>query len=292
VNKTLYWITAEKFEAGHPHEAALYRVLAERGYRVVHHVWDRDPLPALRENEAIIIRTPWDYPGKMPAFETWLAALPDARVFNPREILLWNADKTYLQELEAAGVPIVPTHWLHAKADSEVEAALLASFPGREKVIKPVKSAGAFHTYRFTDSALPPVSPFAGRPAMIQPFVSEMLQEGERSLVYFGGRFSHALAKRPKAGDFRVQEEFGGRFEAFQPEDAEIEFADRILRAVDRKFVAQLVGKPLLYARVDYVRIGGQPHLMELELLEPDLYIHQAPGSAERFEIALRAALV
>jgi glutathione synthase/RimK-type ligase-like ATP-grasp enzyme len=164
-------------------------------------------------------------------------------------------------------------------------------YPGREKVIKPLKSAGAFHTYRFSDSALAPLAPFVGRAAMIQPFIPEILTEGERSLVYFGGRFSHCVAKRPKAGDFRVQEDFGGRFENFEPDTAEIEFADQIFRAIDRKFIAVLVGNPLLYARVDYVRIAGKPRLMELELLEPDLYLHHAPGSAERFETALRALL-
>jgi glutathione synthase/RimK-type ligase-like ATP-grasp enzyme len=196
-----------------------------------------------------------------------------------------------LRELENEGIALVPTHWLEAGSVEKVENAMLAAFPGMEKVIKPLKSAGAFHTYRFVEESLPNAAPFVGRPAMIQPFVREILSEGERSLVFFGGEFSHAIAKRPRAGDFRIQEEFGGRFSAFTPDASETAFAKEILDSVARRFAESLEGKPLLYARVDYVRIGGKPKLMELELLEPDLYLHHAPGSAERFESALRQIL-
>jgi hypothetical protein len=291
VNRTLYWITSSKFSEGHPHEESLYRVLAARGYRVVQRVWDRQALPALAEDEAIIVRTPWDYPGKIDVFDTWIDSLPGQGVHNPRAILKWNSDKIYLRELETEGVPLVPTHWLEAGSVEEVEKSMREAFSGNEKVIKPLRSAGAFHTYRFNEGMLPDASPFVGSPAMIQPFVREILSEGERSLVFFGGEFSHAIAKRPKFGDFRIQEEFGGCFSAFSPDASETDFAGKILEIVARKFAAALGGKPLLYSRVDYVRVAGEPKLMELELLEPDLYFHHAPGSPDRFEAALRRIL-
>ena len=120
----------------------------------------------------------------------------------------------------------------------------------------------------------------AGREVLLQPFLPAVLNEGERSLVYFGGAFSHALDKVPIAGEFRVQEEHGGIITGVEPDSVSREAADAI--------VALIYPRPL-YARVDLVRDQGRPLLMELELVEPSLYLRTNPGAPERFAAAVDA---
>jgi len=115
---------------------------------------------------------------------------------------------------------------------------------------------------------------------MIQPYVSEIETEGERSLIYFSDTLSHAVRKLPKKGEFRVQESYGGEFSEFIPSDAERGFGEAVVESIRRRFPGE---PPMLYARVDYIRIRGVPHLMEAELLEPDLFLHHSAGAADRF---------
>lgn len=197
------------------------------------------------------------------ALETWAAAaLPLA---NPAALLRWNTDKRYLGELAAKGVAIVPTLFAEALTDAEL-ASGHARF-GAEIIIKPAISGGADGTYRLgADDPLP--GDVAGQTMLIQPMMPAITEEGEYSLFYFGGQFSHAILKRPAQGDFRVQEQFGGR-----------EIAVAAPAEAHALAKASLAAAPeaALYARVDMVRgPDGDFRLMELELIEPALFLHLA----------------
>lgn len=195
-------------------------------------------------------------------------------VWNSPALIRWNCDKRYLLELEAAGVPIVATHL--ATEELDVSAACLAL--GWESiVIKPSVAAGAYETLVFElPSHAGPAQSHYDRlrqkgPVLLQPYIDGITVEGETSLVYFDGIFSHAVKKQPKAGDFRVQIEFGGKYTVVQPTDAQTETADRIIAALP---------EVPLYARIDLVDVGGRPSLMELELIEPELFFLFVPEAA------------
>jgi glutathione synthase/RimK-type ligase-like ATP-grasp enzyme len=197
---------------------------------------------------------------------------------NPPAVLRWNADKLYLQRLEQAGAPITPT--LFAERVDEAVLADAAERFGTDRLIaKPRVSAGAFQTIRWS-----PGAPFEEGPdgaAMIQPYLPSIETEGEISLIYLGGEFSHAISKRPQPGDFRVQPEYDGIIASHTPSSDELQAAEAVLAAA---------GEGLLYARVDLVRdLDGKPVLMELELVEPDLYLGYDPGGPARFAQACAA---
>jgi hypothetical protein len=225
------------------------------------------------------VRTTWDYQHDCPGFIAALERIAAAtRLWNPLEVIRWNIEKTYLGELAARGIAIVPTEFGRGSP-----GGTLAARSGRH-ILKPVVSANADHTY-VVDGGEPDSWPahlaatFAGRPWMLQPFVRSVLSEGEHSLFYFAHRYSHAVVKRPRAGDFRVQEEHGGDIARTEPVADLRAAADAVLAVLPR---------PLLQARVDLVRLdGGQPALMEVELIEPSLYFRTDAGAAGRFADAL-----
>jgi glutathione synthase/RimK-type ligase-like ATP-grasp enzyme len=236
--------------------------------------------------EAVIIRSTWDYQTDPEAFLQSLERIEDsqARLENPLELVRWNLHKRYLRELERQGVPIVPTLFRAAGEPLELERAF-ADAGVEQLVIKPAVSANADHTFLLHRSEPGRLSGewqqrFAQRDALIQPFFPAVGGEGEFSLFYFGGQFSHAIVKRAARGDFRVQEEHGGLLERCEP-DAELrELAD---------FAVDCIRPRPLYARADFVRdtglpgASGQYYLMEMELIEPSLYFPLDPGSAMRF---------
>jgi glutathione synthase/RimK-type ligase-like ATP-grasp enzyme len=199
------------------------------------------------------------------------------RLRNPASVLRWNSDKRYLATLARAGAPTIPTAFVDKVTEEDVVEAA-ARFGSERVVVKPQVSAGAWRTLK-----LRPGEPLDGAPegpAMIQPFLPAVAGDGELSLFYFAGRFSHAVRKVAQGGDFRVQPEYGGLITPLQPEADVLAAADRILEAVE---------EPLLYARVDLVRdLEGRPALIELELIEPDLYLSYDPASGARFARAVR----
>jgi glutathione synthase/RimK-type ligase-like ATP-grasp enzyme len=201
------------------------------------------------------------------------------RLRNPPEVLLWNADKSYLARFAAAGAPVVPTLFVERLDEAALEAAA-AGFGTDALIAKPRVSASAFQTIRWS-----PGTPLAGGPdraAMLQPFLPDIERGGELSLIYLGGAFSHAIRKRPQPGDFRVQPEYDGIITPHDPLPEECAAAEAALRAA---------GADLLYARVDLVRdLEGAPVLMEIELVEPDLYLEHHPGAPAAFARAVEAA--
>jgi glutathione synthase/RimK-type ligase-like ATP-grasp enzyme len=196
---------------------------------------------------------------------------------NPASVCIWNSEKRYLGRLADKGVPVVPT--LYARAlTPEAMAEASARFMTDRLVAKPQISSGAWQTIRWS-----PGDPLEGGPegpAMVQPYLPEIETSGEVSLLYFGGRFSHAIAKRPQPGDFRVQPEHDGIISAYEPQEDELDAARAILDAVE---------EDLLYARVDLVRgSDGRPMLIELELIEPDLYLGYDPAGGAGFAGAIK----
>lgn len=230
----------------------------------------------------------WGYPRDCPRWFDLLDRLENegVKVSNPVSILRWNSDKAYLAELDAAGIPSVPTLLSHALDEAALEDAR-RSFKTDTLVIKPPISGGADGTFRLDrGDALPPS--VTGHRMMIQPYLPTIAAEGEYSLFYFGGVLSHSIIKRPAKGDFRVQEQYGGTEEAIPaPEAAQI-LAQRALTVT-----AAITGTTTLaYARVDLLRDGdGIFRLMELELIEPSLFLRFAPDKGAAFAEALLSAV-
>ncbi len=220
------------------------------------------------------------------AGQRWTAATKEwerhgINIRNYPEILRWNADKSYLGRLARRGAPVVPTRYVETLTlDTLADAA--EAFGTERLIAKPRVSASAWRTIRWS-----PGRGIEGGPpgaAMIQPYLPDIEQGGEVSLIYFSGRFSHAIRKRPQPGDFRVQPEYDGIISAYSPGRDEIDAAEACLAAV---------GEPLLYARVDLVRdLEGRPVLMELELVEPDLYLGHDRAAPEAFASAVIDASV
>ena len=213
------------------------------------------------------MRSCWDYHLRSGEFLTWIAILErdGITVLNPPELIRWNHDKIYLSELAAKGVPIPETIFL-APGDNLDLASVCASRGWTKAVVKPQISASAWKTECRTSGVI------CG-PMLIQEYVTAIEIEGEWSLVYVHGRFSHAVVKRPRSGDFRVQSEFGGQVQETHPPARLVKFADAAVEKLEF---------PSLFARVDLISDHENIWLMELELIEPELFLDLLPGAAAR----------
>ncbi|NHA14854.1 RimK family alpha-L-glutamate ligase [Thioalkalivibrio sp. XN279] len=264
----------------------LARALEELGINPVPAIWD-DPAIDWTAFDALVIRTPWDYFERAAEFRAWLDARIASRVLmcNAGDILDWNYDKNYLLDLEACGVPLVPTIFIGRGEQADV-AVVAQSRGWDEIVVKPTVSGGAYRTHRFrVDDATAYQQEIdetlADRGLMVQPFLPEIL-DGELSLLFFDGIFSHAVRKRPKPGDYRVQFRFGGTTERIEVEPALVEQARACALAAPSLPV---------YARVDGVVKDGQFLLMELEVFEPLMFLAHDPEAAGRFARAVQGRL-
>jgi glutathione synthase/RimK-type ligase-like ATP-grasp enzyme len=229
---------------------------AARGWTLRHRPWTEGP----GDGAATLALFAWGYHVDSARWAAVLAGWPiSAPLFNPPALLRWNMRKTYLAELDAAGVPIVPS-WF-GDADAGSVAAAFDRFGVDTLVVKPQISGGSYRTDRVRRSDV--VAPLAD--AIIQPFLPAIGDEGELSLLFIGGAFSHAVRKVAQAGDFRIQPQFGGVLSRAEAEPQ--------AHAVAAQALAALPVAPL-YARIDLIRLpGGGLALMELEAIEPDLYV-------------------
>ena len=240
-----------------------------------------------KQYDAVYICTPWDYPDDPDRFLTLLETIDSssAVLVNDMALVRWTIPKTYLRDLESRGAAIVPSIWY-----DEFEVDALAGFfdahQAEKIIVKPVVSTNAHNTF-LLERAVPAEiadelqKTFATRPFVIQPFMENVQAEGEYSLFFFSNEFSHAILKTPKDGDFRVQEEHGARIVAAEPDSALLETAADLLRLVDPMPV---------YARCDYVRgPDGRFLLMELEVIEPSLYLRMDSEAPMRFARAFDA---
>lgn len=265
-------------------------------------LWDQPEPPAPAPRAAFgLLRSTWDYYLRLPEFDAFLTAHETSGrpLLNPVPLLRWNLDKRYLLDLQAAGVPIVPTTYRTTLDPAELPA--LWQQHG-ELVVKPTISAGSWRTLRLPVGTLPPQGPpertrgaTSDSPSpeptgyLIQPYLPQ-IEDGEWSLVFFGGEYSHAVRKRPKPGDFRVQEHYGGHTVAEQPPAHLLAQATEALHAVCRIPGAASPTVPC-YARVDGVCDNDRFLLMELELIEPALYFRYTEGGEARLARAVAQAL-
>ncbi len=219
-----------------------------------------------------------DHSRWLQACETWARA--GVRMLNPPSVIGWNSDKSYLGRLADKGVAIPPTVWIDGPTQADVDAAF-DRFGTDAIIVKPRVSGGAWKTLRLARGDRLIDAPDG--PAMIQPYLPSIETEGETSLLFFGGRLSHAINKRPVTGEFRIQVQFGGQYAALpEPPAGALALAEKTLAAI---------GEDLLYARIDMAEGPDGWLLMEAELIEPDFYLGSAPGGGARFAAAVRARL-
>lgn len=257
--------------------------LAELGWQISTVSWRQTDRP-WSDFDAVIIRSTWDYWYDVAAFLEALARIDwQTRLANPLDLVHWNLAKTYLRDLQGKGVEVVPTAWLDGLTPAAV--ADCARHLGSDAlVIKPVVGANGQDAFRLSPRDDPQrlgeiEALFRGRACMVQPFMRNVLEEGEYSLFFFGGVYSHAILKVPAAGEFRSQEERGAAIHSIRPEPK--------LLASGRNALAALAPAPL-YARVDLIRDAtGDFKVMELELIEPSLYLRTDPGAPGRFAGAI-----
>ena len=266
------WRWAYDVEAG---------ALADAGATVVPIVWS-EPFDAAKF-DLVLPLVAWGY---HKDFDRWMAVLDrleaqGARVRNPIPLLRWNSDKKYLAELYERDVPVVPTEVAEALDEGSL-AAIRAHFGYPDLVVKPPVSASAYLTFRIGENdPIPDV--VRGRRMMVQPWLESITTTGEWSLLFFEGKLSHALSKVPVPGDFRVQPEHGGIVERCDPPAGAEDVALAALAAAPA---------PALYARVDLVAGNDRSlQVIELELIEPALWLNEAPEAVRPFaETVLSAA--
>lgn len=254
----------------------LTAALSGAGLEVIPMEW---PKAAGADVDAVLPLLAWGYHQDAADWLTMLEALEarGVRALNPAPLLRWNTTKTYLADLEAAGVPVVPTVFVD-RADDAAVARARTLLGAETVVVKPQVSGGSHETVK-----LEPGETLAGGPsgaAMIQPFLPSVSGEGEISLLYFDGTFSHAVGKVAKTGDFRVQPQFGSTIGPIDPPPGALEVAEAVLAATPGS---------LTYCRIDLIRHpDGTLRLMELEAIEPDLFLEHAPEAGAVFAAAVK----
>lgn len=235
--------------------------------------------------DAVYIGTPWDYPEDPGHFLSVLESIDrsSAILVNDLELVRWSMAKTYLRDLEAKGAAIVPSLWHENLAPGVIEQAF-DQYGTSQIIVKPVVSTNARFTFLLTRERAKKIerelaATFRNRPFVIQPFVENIQREGEFSLFYFNCEFSHATLKTPRADDFRVQEEYGAEVLSIIPEPGLLDAGERVMRLVD----------PMpAYARADFVRgPDGRFLVMELEMIEPSLYLRMDSQAPRRFAEAI-----
>lgn len=280
-------VTCSAFPQLYEDDLLLARALERLGIGAVAVVWS-DANIDWESFAALVIRSPWDYFERATEFRAWLDARIASGVLmcNSGDILDWNYDKRYLQDLEAVGISLVPTICIGRGEQADVAALALAR-GWKEIVVKPSISGGAYRTYRFLvedaqDFAREIDDVLADRGVLVQPFLPEILSSGELSMLFFDGVYSHAVCKRPRPGDYRVQFQFGGTNEKVEVEPA--------LVAQARACVLASPSLPV-YARVDGVVKDGNFLLMELEVFEPLMFLAGHPEAPGRFARAVQGRL-
>ena len=250
-------------------------------------VWD-DPSINWANYNYLIFRTIWDYFEYPNEFATWLDVLKkqNIKTLNPLSIIERNQHKFYLQDLQNQGIDIIPTVFI--SKNTGLDLSFMKSNNWTQAVIKPAVSGGSYLTQLFSQNDIANIeaeyASFAlENDLLVQPFMSEIQETGELSLLFFQGKYSHAIVKKPKSGDFRVQSQFGGQYQAFEPDATLLATAQNVI---------DTFGSDLLYARVDGILKNGQFLLMELELIEPDLYFDYHPDAKKNYLAAVEAMVL
>lgn len=265
-------------------DGLLMEALKELGYSVARKSWD-DQLFDWNKTRYIIFRTTWDYFDRFDEFSIWLENVQQAtHLINPKELILWNIDKHYLGDLEKKGIPIPPTQFIEKGTIGSL-ADHISKKRWKKFILKPAISGAARHTYLFSKDSVNEIEEvfqelIHNEAMMLQEFQENIYSKGEIALMIFGGKFSHAVLKKAKQGDFRVQDDFGGTLHDYIPKEEEIAIAEACIQAC-----------PItpLYARVDIMwNNNGDPVVGELEMIEPELWFRRDTKSASRLANAIK----
>ena len=282
---TIAWTTCEKYADLTPDEQVMVTLLRSQGVDVRPVVWDSEA--NWNQFELVLVRTIWDYHVKIDKYLSWLDDLSKSGVvvLNPLKVLQWNYHKFYLQELSQKGVPVAESSFIRKGDISRLNEAM-ANLKTEEVILKPAISATAYGLLKVQKHELSNPSKevrdlISYNDVIVQEFIEDIQHAGEWSFLYFNGEFSHAVLKRPQVGDFRVQSDYGGTVEVAQPEEAILEQVARALSGID---------EDLLYCRIDGMVLNGQFMLMELELIEPELFL-KTEEIRNRFASAIRKHL-
>ena len=249
----------QKFEGFVNNEAHLYSELEKLGIKAETVAWECQE--KIDFESPSLIRTTWNYTEHLDGYLKTLKRFASGKLWNPYEVVEWNSNKVYLEEIAKAGVETLPT--LVVESDNQLEMGI-GQLDGNDFIIKPTIGASASGLIRFNRSEIPRIH----GPHLLQPFIPEITL-GEVSLFYFGEEFRYAIKKVPKAGDIRVQEEYGGILSLYDPTQRDRETAEKAI---------SLIPGDWLYARVDIIPGVG---VIELECIEPSLYFNTYPEGAK-----------
>ena len=273
----------EKFSQGvsNDEDTDLLNFLKAKGLDVSIVIWN-DNQVNWSDYQVVIIKSPWDYHEHVSDFCKWLDYLESLhiKVLNPADIIKWNSNKHYLKEIQDKGLPVIPTEYV--TKGNEFSSHFFEIFNTRNLVVKPCVSAGAKNTITINEDRIIEKteminSLLAEEDFMVQPFVDE-IKDGEWSFLFFSGKYSHCVLKTPKQDDFRVQHYHGGTISYPKPNPLHIAQAEEYVRYLPQQ---------TLYARVDGVLIDNAFQLMELELIEPYLFLNSDPVLFENYYQAL-----
>lgn len=257
-------------------DALLTEALQDKGFTVDRINWD-NPTYDWSLADGVIIRAVWDYHYDIHKFNTWLNLVEKkSRLINSKTIIDWNFNKSYLLDLEASHIPVVPTHIVKSK---EALSSIATQHKWHNVVVKPTVSAGGKDTFLVKSNEIGEFEETfknlcAKQEMMVQPFIPSILSEGEVTLVVLNGKYSHAIKKKAKEGEFRVQDDFGGSVHAYEPSTELIQFAEQVFE--------QMPFDPV-YGRVDLIKDEDRWLVSELELIEPELWFRNKKGSANLF---------
>ena len=277
--KKVALLSMDSLENFHTYDKLLIEPMKTLGWIAEEISWRTEKIN-WKDYDAVIVRSTWDYQNDPEKFISVLEKINSAtHLENDLDLMKWNMNKSYLFDLEQKGVKIVDTIW-EKNFNSNLTSEYFYKLNADEIIIKPNISANADNTFRLTKEKLNEnlqqlEKIFKAREFMVQPFLKNIIEEGEYSLFFFNGKFSHSVLKKPKEKDFRVQEEHGGNIQPIKISPAIMLIAENIIK--------KLSTIPL-YGRVDLVRTKQNEFaLMELELIEPSLYLNKDEQSPTRF---------
>jgi hypothetical protein len=292
---TVALATCERFPDLDAEDRLLIPALEGLGISAVPAVWT-DPTIDWSTFDAVVIRETWDYSGDREAFLAWAAHVEaSSRLFNPADVIAWDTDKHYLHDIERNGLSVVPTTFVEPGADV---SEWVPPADSQDYVVKPAISCGSQDTVRYSSAAPSDIARDhvrrlvdEGRAVMVQPYLDSVDTAGETALLFFNGEFSHAIRKGPLLVRGIEGERVEGLFvpEQIDPREPSL---DELVTA--RAIVECIPGglERVLYARVDLIADEyGTPHLLELELCEPSLFLSHSEGAADRLAAAISARL-
>lgn len=255
-----------------------------KGLGVARVSWS-DPSFDWSTTKAVVFRSTWDYFYRFQEWEAWLATTSKVtKMINSYALIQWNMDKHYLGDLQKRGVHIPDSRYIEVGEQTSL-ATLLGETGWTNCILKPCVSGTARHTYKLNAENISShedtfQSLISEEAMMLQPFLNNIMDKGEVSMVVIGGQFTHAVLKVAQSGDFRVQSDFGGAVHHYEPSDEEMAFAEKAVAACDPQPI---------YARVDIVEDNnGELAVIELEMIEPELWFRLNPKAAEDLAEAIQ----